>query len=219
MGQKGLSTIVIVGIVVAGLIVVAGIAVVTLKGGLGSSTTTTTSPTIPTTTTTTTSTTNWFTFAEGKYVFVNIWNNKHGEIIEGNRDAFGFEYIDFPTYTFSDGRLGILNSPPDNFFMVVGEGASLSGDAGSGAASGVSFVDSIPYNWDNNVVTSLSLDGTISLTYGEMNLTLAHGENFENVTTWTENKLWNGELCVMRYTNTFTIVNYGIQNKDNIFTI
>lgn len=156
-----------------------------------------------------------------RYVFIEIWQHTDGEVIEGE-SPHGI-LIDFPMYSFYE-NTGILEiwpplvEIPDDFLMVVGRGESLGGVAGGGAVSDLIWVDSLPSaNLNGLSVTSLGADGTLSFTYHEMNIILAPGEKWEDVTTSIKEVMSeSGENSLVKYTTTVTIRNYGFQNKNNI---
>jgi len=85
-------------------------------------------------------------------------------------------FIDFPTYRFNE-KEGTLTSfmgvfgkgegkiDPETVNLIVGEGTSLSGVAGSGAASGLEGVESFPFTTDYQLlqVKEMRADGSLQL--------------------------------------------------------
>lgn len=208
LDQNGIATAAIVGIIIT-VVVLAAAAVILLKEWE-------TSPTA---------------LAEEEYLFAEIWHDTDGEVMEGDSSVV-FMHIDFPFYSF-DSATGVLRlggsgytgehflPASDNFLMAIGEGYRRSGDAGTGISCNVNWIYSIPSdNVAGLVVTSIVKDGTFSVKYCGTSITLAPGEKWENVATWTENvKSESGDSwCLVRYTTTVTISNYGLQDKDNILT-
>ena len=102
----------------------------------------------------------------GKYPFVELWITTIGYSRSGEcRDAL---MIDFPTYSFSDGRLSLYTGLADldvNRDMIgfFGLGISNDGAMGGGASSELRVIQQLPFVAGNESIQSILEDGTLAL--------------------------------------------------------
>ncbi len=148
----------------------------------------------------------------GKYFFVARSVQIDGVTIEG--EYIG-PMIDFPMYSFdSAGGIlyGSINFPvADSLIGVYGDGISLSGAAGGGAASGVRGIYDLPWGEDP-VVMAVHPDESVSLTRGDSLMVLARGQAWERSTS----RLDTAATGIALLTTKECIRNYGFQLKSKI---
>ena len=102
----------------------------------------------------------------GKYPFVELWITTVGYSRSGEcKDAL---MIDFPTYSFSDGRLSLYTGLADldvNRDMIgfFGLGISNDGAMGGGASSELQVIQQLPFVAGNESIQSILEDGTLAL--------------------------------------------------------
>lgn len=160
-----------------------------------------------------------------QFVFIEHHIHKVGEVIEGSP---GFMFIDFPMYYFnsSDRSLEVHGSMnmDDNLTAIYGDGESLSGDAGSGAATYATGVYRLPYQSGDLTILNLNSDGTAYIQYKGLNLTLYPGQSWINETsTIEENQFYNttlkmNETSKINMTVSDSIKNFGLCNKSKVKT-
>lgn len=78
------------------------------------------------------------------HLFIEIWDHQDGTVISGKAHKL---MIDFPTYNLEDSILkSMMHFSADPLAIaILGQGSSLSGDMGGGAASGLSSINEVPY--------------------------------------------------------------------------
>ncbi|HOV25883.1 MAG TPA: dockerin type I domain-containing protein [Pseudobacteroides sp.] len=140
-----------------------------------------------------------------KFLFINTHTNKNGV---GEVD--GFMYIDFPTYSYNSETQILLSRVPvknfdDTTKLIMGTGLSISGTAGSGAATSLTAY-STTYNEDSFYVDP---DYTIHIFYGNEWATVKVGETWEKV---VEEK---SPVGTGKYVFTYTVKNFGLLDKSN----
>lgn len=150
----------------------------------------------------------------GQVLFIDRRVHLEGACIEG--DCQPGPMIDFPTYRF-DPETGILNSwlpvdLGDDLQMLYGNGTSLAGLAGGGAASGLTEIYAIPAKVEGVRIVQVDGDGTAYLESGGELLVLAPGQAWTNTTEDVEEQ----EDGKVRLTSTEQIVNHGILDTDKI---
>ncbi len=157
----------------------------------------------------------------GPYIDHHI--HRHGEALE---EGYPIIAIDFPTYTFDNETRtlsGLLTFEVDQSLIAVyGSGLSLSGDAGIGAATGLSGVYSIPYEADDSlVIRNVTPNGTAWIEYQNTTITLAANETWENISVRVEEEptydgIETGRQGHLKITETDTITNYGLLEREEI---
>lgn len=148
-----------------------------------------------------------------KYVFIDHHVHTHGESIEGECPTL---YIDFPTYSFSEVEKTLsvrTDFKVDSSVKIIyGDGVSLSGDGGAGAATGLKAVYELPFEQRGLEIVNVEPDGTAHLKYNGLSIILKSGEKWVNTTT----KIDTQNSCKRNLTITDRIVNYGILDKSKI---
>lgn len=161
-----------------------------------------------------------------KCVFIDHHINTYGECIEGECQKL---CIDFGTYDFNEAENTLY------FFtdfkvnralkIVYGSGESLSGDAGMGAATGLTPIYELPYKQSDFrlsyelgdfEILNIEPDGTCHIKYNEISIILKSGEKWSNITTRVDTQECRDGPCKLKQTITDTIVNYGILDKSKI---
>ncbi|OGO57805.1 MAG: hypothetical protein A2025_03485 [Chloroflexi bacterium RBG_19FT_COMBO_47_15] len=168
---------------------------------------------------------NEWAISPDKYVFIDHHINTYGECIEGDCQRL---CIDFGTYHFDEAE-NTLNIYDWNVFndlidfrinsalkIVYGDGESLSGDAGMGAATGLSFVYKLPYKQGELEIVKVEPDGTAHIKYNEVSIILKSGEKWANTTTRVDTRQDSDGSFKLNLTITDTIINYGILDKSKI---
>ncbi len=149
---------------------------------------------------------------EGRVLFVEQHKNTYGELIAGD---YPFMFIDFPTYFFNEKERVLdanIDVESEDMLLVYGSGESLSGDAGSGAATGLSPVYSIPAKVSGDKIARVWDDGTVALEHAGEVITLAPGQSWEDVET---NQTSRYNIGLIELTVTDRVVNHGFVEFDN----
>ncbi|NYT02175.1 MAG: hypothetical protein GKC10_05400 [Methanosarcinales archaeon] len=142
------------------------------------------------------------TYRKG-FLLVEVWTHQNGTLVEGT--AFPI-MIDFPTYDVQEGSLSSvypLELEPDAI-LLVGEGSSLSGDLGGGAASGLSQISALPFQSGNVTILAMEED-RVTVEFRGQQRTLAPGEEWVEV----DHELQRFEEGSYKVEITTTIHNYG----------
>ena len=160
---------------------------------------------------------NWIISSE-KCVFVDHHINTKGVLLEGN--YLGGPNIDFPTYNF-DKTSKILNGIFDfevdkSLKIIYGDGESLSGVAGAGAATGLYGVYELPYAKGKFEIKEIDSDGTVHIQYNDSLIVLKSNEEWINVTSEINTQNFGKGIAKANITTTDKIVNYGIIEKSKI---
>jgi len=153
-----------------------------------------------------------------KCVFVDHHVNTNGELIEGNYQ--GGLNIDFPTYSF-DETSKILNGEFDfeinkTLKIIYGDGRSLSGVVGEGAATGLFGIYDIPYAKGKFEIKEIEFDGTVHIQYNDSLIVLKSNEEWVNVTSEIDTQDFGEVIVKANIITTDKIVNYGIIEKSKI---
>lgn len=153
-----------------------------------------------------------------KCVFVDHHINTKGELIEGNYQ--GGLRIDFPTYDFNP-TSGILNGIiffeiNDSLLMIYGDGRSLSGVAGAGAATGLSGIYDLPFTKGNLEIKQIEPDGTVHIHYNDSLIVLKSDEKWVNVKSEINTQDFGFGIAKANIITTDRIENYGIIEKSKI---
>ena len=153
-----------------------------------------------------------------KCIFIDEHTNVHGTLLSGPRPPL--ISVDFPTYSFNinTGELtGIIDFDlTPSLKIIYGSGASFSGTAGSGSATGLKGVYSIPYKEGIFEITEYDSDGKIKINYKDSVLFLAAGEKWVIETNYNDTTREGNEISISKITSTTKIENFGIINKSNI---
>jgi hypothetical protein len=149
------------------------------------------------------------------FIFLEHWKNTRGELIEG--DYTGGPTIDFPGYRF-DKTTQILEGEADfkmskSLIMILGQGASLSGVAGGGAASGLYGIYDLPFKDGNLMVEEIMADGTIRIQYKDSLITLRSKEEWIEKTEELVTQNNNGKIAKANFITTEKFINHGILEK------
>ncbi len=175
---------------------------------------TTTSTPTETSTSTQTPTTS---ISSDRYLFIEYYTYTHGELIEGN---YPMKMIDFPTYSF-DPKTGTLEgwinfTINDSLKVIYGSGSSLSGAAGSGAASMLSGVYKLPHEDEKLRILKIDSDGTAHVEYNGLPITLKGGEEWTNVTTKVDMQQFDSNKGIAKLTITEKVMNHGFIDRSKI---
>jgi parallel beta-helix repeat protein len=138
-----------------------------------------------------------------KYQFIEIWTHQNGVALNGTPAMM---MIDFPTYYLEDSYLVsyIPVEADPSVKTILGEGISLSGDLGGGAASALYPVSEIPCTSGNLTILSIDED-IVTLDYQGQRITLGSNESWEIETESVE----TDEMATLRVTTKTTIWNHG----------
>ncbi len=157
----------------------------------------------------------------GKYVFIDHHVSRDGEVVEG--DCGGGMMIDFPMYSFNreTKELSGMSTQEvvvnDSLKVVYGDGISLGGALGGGAATGLTPLYALPYENGGVVIRGVSPDGLAILAAANETIALPAGETWTNVTVMTgPGEMPGSSACKIRITRTETIYNGGIVDKSLI---
>ncbi|HCY41798.1 MAG TPA: hypothetical protein DHV48_10650 [Prolixibacteraceae bacterium] len=153
-----------------------------------------------------------------KCVFVDHHVNTNGELIEGNYQ--GGLNIDFPTYNFNQ-TSKILKGEFDfeinkSLKIIYGNGKSLSGVVGAGAATVLYGGYDIPYAKGKFEIKQIDFDGTVHIQYNDSLIVLKNNEEWVNVTSEIDTQDFGEGIAKANIITTDKIVNYGIIEKSKI---
>jgi len=147
-------------------------------------------------------------------VFIDHQVRIEGECVEG--DCQPGPMIDFPTHGFDPDSRSVHSRLPlevnDDLKVLYGDGTSLRGVAGGGAATRLITVLAVPAEVEGVRIVQVSRDGTVILEMRGQVLVLAPDETWTN-TTEEVREQGAGRA---RLTTTEQIHNYGIVDKANI---
>lgn len=151
-------------------------------------------------------------------VFIDHHVHRDGALLEGQ--GIGL-MIDFPTYGFNKEErklTGMVNfAINDSLVAVYGDGGSLSGAMGGGAATMLYGVYTLPYDGRGLTIGSIDHTGAVTILYKNESIVLQPGEEWVRITSEiiTDNG-YDGNLTRINATTTDKIVNYGLINKADI---
>jgi len=153
-----------------------------------------------------------------KCVFVDHHINTNGELIEGNYQ--GGLNIDFPTYKF-DKTTKILKGEFDfeinkSLKIIYGNGRSLSGVVGAGAATGLYGVYELPYAKGKFEIKEIESDGTVHIQYNDSLIVLKSNEEWVGISSEIDTQDFGEGIAKANIITTDKIVNYGIIGKSEI---
>lgn len=130
-----------------------------------------------------------------------------GRLIAG---SYPKRFLHEEGYTFDAGQralAGKISFSLDGLAAIYGSGESITGDAGSGAATKLYPVYSAPVTVGDDRITRIWEDGTIAIVHNNKTLELSPGESWnETSSVDTADK---NNMGIMRVTTTDRITNYG----------
>jgi hypothetical protein len=150
--------------------------------------------------------------------FIDHHIHQDGMLLDG--ESIGIA-MDFPTYSFDRenrmlrGYMGF--DVNDSLLAVYGDGGSLGGAMGGGAATMLSGVYALPYSENGLTISSVTDNGTMTIEYNNETILLLPGENWTRITSeirMVDN--YRGNMSRINVTTTDRIVNYGLLNKNDV---
>ncbi len=153
-----------------------------------------------------------------KCVFVDHHIHTNGELLEGN--YIGGLNIDFPTYHF-DETSKILEGRFDfeinkSLKIIYGNGKSLGGVVGAGAATGLFGIYELPYAKGKFEINEIQTDGTVFIQYNDSLIVLKSNEEWVNESSEIDTQDYGEGIAKANIITTDRIVNYGIIEKSKI---
>lgn len=151
-------------------------------------------------------------------VFIDHHVHMEGVLLEGESRGL---MIDFPTYSFNPEErklTGLVNfDVNDSLLVVYGDGSSLGGAMGGGAATMLYGAYALPYTERGFSIMSVMKNGTVTIEYDNETILLSPGENWTQITSEVrviDN--YSGNKSRINVTTMDRIVNYGLLNKKDI---
>lgn len=169
------------------------------------------------------------------YLLVETVSDLRTGLIEGNYTG-GHLCFDFPTYGVDDAQQKVdlfVGKPPGEYRLAYGSGQFAGGLVSSGGASGLRFIDRLPFRAEEEVD-----DGngtfTVNVTVTENMEVLLEGRPFEGDFRLGTGKSWtssydtvkehqnagdgccNGSVCKIEYIGKTTITNHGMWKKSGV---
>lgn len=152
----------------------------------------------------------------GKCIFLDHHVHSDGVLIEGQGSGL---MIDFPTYSFDtvQRRLaGMINFDlNDSLLIAYGDGQSLSGAMGGGAATMLYGIYALPYEQRGLMIQSVNNSGTVTIRYRNETIVLEPGEEWEEVTSGIITTNY-GTVSRINETRTDRIINHGLIHKNDV---
>ncbi len=150
--------------------------------------------------------------------FIDHHVHMDGVLLEGVSRGL---MIDFPTYSFDpeERKLkGLVDfDVNDSLLVVYGDGSSLGGAMGGGAATMLNGAYALPYSESGLTISSIEKNGTVTIEYKNETILLSPGENWTRITSEIQTvDSYNGNQSRINVTTTDRIVNYGLLNKKDI---
>ena len=171
----------------------------------------------------------WF---DNQYVFLEQHKSIHSELIKGFCPHM---CVDFPTYIYYPKTKELYgsirgdydpatdkvtnNKLTDKTIMLLGMGESHSGDASSGAGTGLVEVHNLPQVEYNLTVKSIGVDGTVHFTYKDSSMVLAPDHEWSVI--WTKSDTFVSEYedwdnLIQIDWDTVSYANYTTEELDSI---
>lgn len=155
-----------------------------------------------------------------QFVFLEQHNHTNSLLLEGECDHL---CVDFPTYSYNESSRELHDfigqiKMDKNIVLLLGTGGSLSGDAGSGAGTGLTAVSDFPFEGNRFKINKITPEGTVFFTYRDSAMVLQANEEWQIQNTWIEPYYsWqNGDtIGMVQYTHSDRITNWGILDKEN----
>ena len=169
------------------------------------------------------------------FLLVETVGELRTELVEGNYTD-GHMCIDFPTYGVDEAEHKVVldvGRPPGHYRLAYGSGFSAGGLISSGGASGLRFIDGLPFSAEEQMD-----DGngtfTVNVTVNEKMEVLLEGKPFDGAYRLGSGKSWtlsydtvrehqnagdgccNGSICKIEYIGKTTITNHGMWKKSNV---
>lgn len=145
------------------------------------------------------------------FLFIDTHAHRVGMVLNGTYPAM---MIDFPTYSYdpATGELSYIAwndgiTVNGSLVAVLGGGTSIGGDLGSGAATSLVPVYSLPFSHGDVTLSAVDANGTAHLRFSGHDIALAPGESWHNQTTSVECE--PGRYCLEVAVN-LTVRNYGL---------
>lgn len=151
-------------------------------------------------------------------VFIDHHVHMDGVLLEGK--GIGL-MIDFPTYGFDKEQrklTGMINFDiNDSLVAIYGDGQSLAGAMGGGAATMLYGAYALPYESRGLAIMSVQESGAVTIQYANETIVLQPGEEWSRITSKiiTTNS-YDGNSTRINATTTDRIVNYGLLNKKDV---
>jgi hypothetical protein len=151
-----------------------------------------------------------------KHLFIEIWEHQDGKVTSGTAHRL---MIDFPTYELENSTLkSMIPFAADPLAIaILGQGSSLSGDMGGGAASGLSSIKVVPYqvsyhmpypigNYSSLNISITQIEGeNVTFDLSGRQMVLEPGESWKRETS----EVRQIQDSLMKVTTTLTIWNHG----------
>jgi len=176
----------------------------------------------------------WF---DDQYVFLEQHKSVHSELIKG---YCGHMCVDFPTYVYYPETKELYGSimgdyDPDTdkvtnneitnkTMMLLGMGESHSGDASSGAGTGLVEIHNLPQVEYNLTVKSIDEDGTVHFTYKDSSMVLAPDKEWSKLIIEMDTTIYDeydpetdmivGDTNIVKWTYHDRVTNWGLLEKD-----
>ena len=155
-----------------------------------------------------------------RYLFVELKEVNSGELVHRSPGLLvptgRLRRVDFPTYEFEE-RYGILRGcfdfgERDRFAGILGESLSLRGGQGTGTASRLYRIPTFPYTKGRLTILGSDAKGTVRALFGTNAVVLQSNQ------AWSESASSNRSKDGSEWeiTDTVTIVNHGLQKRDDI---
>lgn len=147
-------------------------------------------------------------------VFIDHHVHRDGVLLEGQ--GIGL-MIDFPTYSFDKEQRklsGLVNFDVNGSLIAVyGDGQSLGGAMGGGAATMLYGVYALPYDSRGLAIRSVDKSGAVTILYKNETIVLQPGQEWSNITSGV---ITSGNDTRINATTTDRIVNYGLIDKNDV---
>jgi hypothetical protein len=169
------------------------------------------------------------------YLLVDTVSQLHTELVAGNYTD-GTLCFDFPTYEVNEKEKKVemfIGKAPDHYRLAYGSGFFAGGLVSSGGASGLKFVDRLPFT------TVEDIDGgngsfAVKVTVTADRMVLLEGKPFNGTHGLEQGQSWrfsydvvrehqncgdgccNGTTCLIRYVGSTEIRNYGVWKKSGM---
>ena len=169
------------------------------------------------------------------FILVETVGDLRTTLVGGNYTD-GHMCIDFPTYSVDEAGHKVhqfAGGPPGHYRLAYGSGFSAGGLVSSGGASGLRFIDRLPFTTEENVADG-NTTFTVNVTVTEKLDVILEGKPFDGAfclhpgTNWTfsydtvkehqnaGNGCCNGSVCKIEYRGWTTITNHGFWKKSNV---
>lgn len=164
------------------------------------------------------------------FLLIEVWHFKSGYVISGNASDIPFLCIDFPTYNIDETSRKLVdygnlkNKDLTQTKIIIGNGSSISGDIGGGAASRLYTYNNFPihifqmayfcgknvFNYTLDIISNeeVLINNSINIPTNEQySYYLNYTEDFQSV---------HGGNATVAICERIMIKNYGVWSKDAI---